>query len=154
MYSSQFSEHFEHYPIVKKVFLGCFPIDNWPTKMKSREFFVSNSAPSGHKGLHWFVVFKSEDQVIELFDSLVASESTIRQLSRYGCAVETNETPTMNVTSKLCGHMCVYFCINRVLNPNEHFLDILSDFFSPDCSINEERVTSFIKAANELNINY
>lgn len=144
MFSSDFADHFEHYPIVNKAFLGCYAIDKWPSNLKLRQFFVSNSAPSSHKGVHWFVVYKSEDNVIELFDCLVAGESTIRQLSMYNCEVETNENPTMNVTSKICGFMCVYFCINRVLNPNEHFLDIISDFFLRDCSINETRVVSFI----------
>lgn len=145
MYGSEFAKIFAHFPIVKKQFIGAFSIDTMPSTIKVNEFFICNTANSTEEGTHWFVVYKADDDLIELFDCLVPALNTIKKLKVYKCEIETNEVAVMSRRSDICGEMSAYFCINRVMNPNEHLLDIICDFFTTNNKENEDRVKKFIQ---------
>lgn len=143
MLASEIEDLISLLPIVKNSFRGCLPLDMWPKKLEEGQFFISNTKPSNHPGAHWFVVHKSSDRDIEIFDCLVASRNLLDQISKYKCRISMNKQPFMKRNCNLCGAFCVYFAINRIFHPVESLNEILEDFFSPDVNDNERRVRKF-----------
>lgn len=131
---------------MEKLCLGVFSIDSFPDKVPEKHFFICNTAPSEHPGLHWFVVYRNELGNVEIFDSRVIKGSELRPIRTIlkKKKLEANYYPLMPRDSNKCGEYCIYFIVNRVLNQRDDFIDILNEYFSRSLPENESRVNNFI----------
>jgi len=89
------------------------------------------------------------DGIIEVFDSLVPKTEQILHIRKYRKTIEANNRALMPITSDKCGEFCIYFAINRILNPQENLSDIIEEYFASDLKINEKRISQFINHIQE-----
>lgn len=94
-------------------------------------------------GRHWFVVHRISSQVVEIFDSLGCNEEFLREI-KLSAIYQFNITPVQCSGSQLCGPFVIYFIILRYLNLDMELGDFLNDYFTLDCSKNEENVKMFL----------
>ncbi len=95
-------------------------------------------------GIHWFVVHRVSEDLVEIFDPLGCNEDFFKyiQLSAF---YEFNVTAVQCSDSQLCGSFVVYFIILRFLNLDMDLEDFLNDYFILDCAENEKTVKIFLE---------
>jgi len=132
-----------------KHFLGVFPIDKLPTKIKKKQFFVANLDPSYKEGSHWICFIRINNIECEIFDSLGAKIEIILPYVKFTHKLSFvyNSTPVQSLTSTLCGKFVITFLIERMLNQTMDFNDLLEDLFSVNLHLNDLKV---IKFCNEI----
>jgi hypothetical protein len=147
MQSSEFFAYFEDFALGKRNFKGIHSFDQIPKFLRYRNFIICNTAKSSEVGEHWFVIFKSQRNALELFDSLGVSdekETLIKEQihikSKY---LSFNETQFQSDRSISCGKFCIYFIIHRLYNLDLNFDEFLEEFFDSDVEINEMKVEKF-----------
>lgn len=147
MQSSDFNQYFDKFPFLKHHFLGIFSIDNLPKSIPLRKFLICNTDFSSGDGIHWFCFVKSNNNFIELFDSLGVTQTKKELIQNY-CKFKTkkliyNETQFQDSLSNTCGKFCIYFLIKRLFNFDTNFEDLLEDIFSTNVNKNETNVNKF-----------
>ncbi len=97
------------------------------------------------EGKHWFFLFKSQEDVLELFDSLGSDEEYIRTYLPYKAIYEFNTFPVQCDDSELCGRFVLYYLVWRFFNLDGEYEDVLNELFTSNCKINEGRVNKFLR---------
>ena len=97
-------------------------------------------------GKHWFLLFESSDEILELFDSLGSDKEYIRTYLPYNAIYEYNTFPVQCNNSELCGKFVLYFVVFRYFNLDGEFEDVLNEIFTTNCSTNEARVNKFLSS--------
>lgn len=145
METSQFAIYFNKIPSLTNHFIGVFPIDQLPTNLKKKQFFVANTDPSYKNGSHWIAFVRLDTYECEIFDSLALNIEKIVPFFNFKQKLKFtyNSTPVQSITSKLCGKFVVTFLIERMLNQTMEFDDLLENIFSSDLSKNDNIVTDF-----------
>jgi len=148
MISAEFSQIFESFPSIEKIYLGSFPRDRVPKNIKQNHFAIVNTDVSSGSGLHWFCVFRYSSTILEVFDSLGIDDvkKNVLQKSfqiRGIHEIEFNLTQFQSNDSDSCGKFVLYFIVNRLHNLDHSFKDILNEIFEPNLSENEKKVEKF-----------
>lgn len=146
MLNVEFEEYFQKCPAVLPAFVGCYSIDNFPKKLKSRTFFISNLSKSGELGSHWVSFVKSSPSLIEIFDSLATNYDILKPYLKFQPKVDIifNDCAFQLPTSTTCGLFCITFCVNRCLNFDLNYKEVLEHVFTDDLNKNEEIVKEFV----------
>jgi hypothetical protein len=146
MFSNEFQTFFEKVPAILPHFVGTFSIDNFPKRLKNRNFFVCNLSPSKEIGSHWITIIKSEPRLIEIFDSLGTKLNVLQPYLHFRGKPKFvfNEGAFQEISSISCGHFAVMFAIERCMNFDMEFKELLAEIFSVDPKINEKIVLDFV----------
>ncbi len=91
------------------------------------------------------MVFKSSEEVTEVFDSLGTNVTYLKNNVSYKTLFEFNTTPVQTNNSSLCAHFCIYFIVNRLMNLDMEMKDVTNEIFVADCEKNEQVVSTFVK---------
>jgi hypothetical protein len=148
MRGSEFYQYFDKIPIVNKQFLKVTSIDEIPREIKEKHFLISNLSPSNELGTHWIALIRSENDTLEIFNSLgMTSIDNLRPYLKLKKKVNVvfNEQVFQSRESTSCGFFCIYFIVHRILNLDMSFEHVLEHIFSADCQINENKVVNFCK---------
>lgn len=145
METSEFEIYFKKIPFLINHFIGVFPIDKLPIRLKKKQFFVANTDPSYKNGSHWIAFIRLNTTECEIFDSLALDIEKIFPFFNFEQKLKFtyNSTPVQSITSKLCGKFVVTFLIERMLNQTMEFEDLLESIFSSDLNENDNIVTDF-----------
>lgn len=83
---------------------------------------------------------RREGQYI-VFDALGAKKETLSELKL--THAEKNDSVYQCDSSKLCGQFCLYVFFMLLFNPDRSYKQCLQEYFSPNCSTNDNIVTKF-----------
>ena len=149
MISTEIVDFFNHYPHLKKYFLGFCNIDTITKKIPVNHFLICNTDSSDGPGKHWFVLFRYNQAELECFDSLgVGSERQIFLKSagfRGISELHYNQSPVQSPMSTTCGQFCLFFVFERLHNLDFEFTDFLNEIFSENVESNESIVNEFYR---------
>ncbi len=70
MRGSEFGQYFQKIPLVNKQFMKVTSIDELPVEIPEKHFIISNLSPSNEIGSHWIALIRSENDTLEIFNSL------------------------------------------------------------------------------------
>ena len=145
METHEFYHFFNQLPSIKNHFKGVFPIDKLPFLMKNRTFIICNLDPSWQEGSHWIAFFKTTPSEVEIFDSLGFKPEVVIPHLKFKKLhnITYNENAFQNKDSILCGKFCIMFCIERLLNPDLSFFELLEEIFDGNVNKNDQIVTNF-----------
>ena len=145
MDGTEFIKYFTHLPVIVPHFLGVFSINNMPTRIKVRTFFITNLSEAHKPGTHWIAIVKPKKGLVEIFDSLGFRPDLVVPYLRIREKVcfETNETAFQSDSSLLCGKFVITFCAERMLNLDLSFNMLLTDIFETNKETNDKIVTDF-----------
>lgn len=145
MESSEFVTYFEKVPFLMKHFLGVFPIDQLPKRLKKKTFFVCNLDPSTMPGSHWICFIKLVSTECEIFDSFGVNMTYILPFIKFNQKTHFvyNTNSVQDKTSLLCGKFVVMFIIERFLNQTMEFCDLIDEIFTENKIQNDDIVTKF-----------
>jgi hypothetical protein len=150
MQASEFNDYFKDFSLLKRHFKGVLSLDQIPTLLNYRNFLICNTAKSTEVGEHWFVIFKSQNSSLELFDSLGVTENKENIFTQHirikAKSLTFNETQFQPNNSISCGKFCIYFLIHRFHNLDLDFDEFLDEFFVANLEINERKVDKFCAA--------
>lgn len=62
----------------------------------------------------------------------------------YKTFFEYNMTPVQAKNSKSCAEFCIFFVVNRLMNLDLEFEDLVNDIFDVNCNKNEGTVQEFM----------
>ncbi len=96
------------------------------------------------EGKHWFVIIRTSEHLVEIFDSLGSSKNYIKDNIRYEGVFEYNTFPVQCQDSYYCGAFAIYFLVERYSNLDLEFEELLNDIFSPTCEENQQKVKEFL----------
>ena len=151
MEGSEFQKYFNHYPHLKKYFVGTFAIDTLPKSLKQNHFLIFNSDTSDKKGQHWLALYK-EKIIIYCFDSIGIDNNKKLLLEQY-CKIKNveeihfNETQFQLLTTDTCGKFVIYFLIQKAYNKDLTFNELLEDIFKASPNQNELLISKFFERA-------
>ena len=154
MQASEFNQYFDHFPFLKKHFVGIFAIDTLPKSLKFRKFCICNTDVSSGSGKHWFSLLRNSKTSVECFDSLGINAEKKLLLEKYcnftGISeLIYNETQFQDDESTTCGLFVLYFIFERMHNLDMSFHELLQEIFeSENTLLNEEKVTQFCSSLN------
>jgi hypothetical protein len=143
----EFDQYFKKIDTVYQLFDTVCSIDKIPFNLHVKHFVICNLSPSNQPGSHWIVIIRSEENILEIFNSLGCS--TLDDLKPYlrnfsdKMVLEFNSDQFQPNTSKNCGYFCIFFIIHRVLNYDLSFATILEDYFSPNIAKNDQIVLNY-----------
>jgi len=92
-------------------FDGVFSIDTLPDRPR---LLVCNTDPSDKPGRHWVAIYVDDDgNRGEFFDSFGRRPDDVfeRYMNRHCSSWIFNDRQLQSVTSKFCGHYCIYYCM-------------------------------------------
>lgn len=146
LYSSEFKAYFDRIPIIARHFDNVRAIDELPTTIGLRHFLIVNEQERNLEGSHWLVLFRSNKDSIEIFNSL--GYNNILKLRPYlkfnfKATLYYNNTPVQRSTTSSCGLYCIYFAILRLLNLDQSFEEIMEEIFTSELETNENKVSKF-----------
>ena len=95
-------------------------------------------------GQHWFCLIRTAEELIELFDSLGSTTEFIKEKLNFKVIYEFNSTAVQTEKSTLCGQFCVFFVLNRLMNLDSHFEEIVNDLFEEQSEKNDTVVQEFV----------
>ena len=146
MLNVEFEEYFKKCPAVLPRYVGCYSINNFPQKLKTRTFFITNLSPSGEIGSHWISIIKSSPNLIEIFDSLATKYEVLKPYLKFKpeTNIVFNDCAFQSPTSTSCGFFCITFCVNRCLNFDLKYKEVLEHVFTDDLNKNETIVKEFV----------
>jgi len=149
MMSTEFSQIFESFPSIGKIYIGTFPRDKLPKQIKTNHFAIVNTDVSSGNGVHWFCIFRYSTSTLEVFDSLGIDNEKKGLLHSFNYGnlreVEFNATQFQSNDSDSCGKFVLYFLINRLHNLDHSFKDLLNEIFEPNLEENEKKVEKFYR---------
>ena len=95
---------------------------------------------------HWILIIKSENGLLEVFDSLGAKEEDVECMSRLAEKCQFNETAVQAPNSESCGLFCLYTAFWRLSDFDLSFGAVLAQLFSKNLEENEHIVKEFQKS--------
>ena len=81
MYGKELKRCIEKIPFIGENFDGVFSIADCPMQIKERHFVILNKLMNSEVG-HWILVLRSDNDTIEVFDSLGGGENDIQLLKK------------------------------------------------------------------------
>ena len=146
MLNVEFEDHFKKCPSIYPSFLGVFSLDTCPRNIKNRTFFISNMSKKNEIGSHWISIVKSSPDLVEIFDSLGTKYDVLKPYLKFNKKpnIIFNDCPFQMATSTTCGLFAITFCVNRCLNFDLKYKELLAHVFSDDLNKNEQIVTEFV----------
>jgi len=152
MFGHEIVSFFQRCPELLPFFDGVFAVDNLPKRLRDRHCFIFNSSKQSEGGKHWIAVannnvHRNTQHTLEVFDSLsvnlefIKTHLKVRKMSKFW----SNDTPLQGPSSSLCGEFCIYFCANRIENPEIQFGQLLNIIFEDDINKNDVIVFDFMK---------
>lgn len=134
----------------KKYFVGVFPIDKIPKKIKYKpSLMVINTDKSNQPGTHWQAIFIPKHGCIEFFDSYARLQNDnylIKFLKENNNCIRLNNKQIQSFYSNVCGHYCCLFLLHRI--KNKSFKNFVMQFNSMSLEENDK------KAVNKFNLNF
>ena len=146
MFASEITRICEAHPLLKIHFSGTFAL-NQLKSLKQNTFAIWNSS-NDLPGIHWRTVIKRDEHLIELYDSLgITQEESNRLLFKIDQTSRaiSNSTRLQPKDSENCGKFCIYFILNRYMDWDLEFNDVLNEIFSLDQNENDKKVLEFLK---------
>ena len=125
LYSGEIEKHLASYPD----FVGVFPRNRLPRKVKRPCGGIINLDNHDEPGSHWVAFFLDDGCFTEYFDPLGSYpvfkeiKSFLKKYSPLG--ISFNNLPLQGDKSTSCGHFCIYFLQNRF--KGHSFCQVLSD---------------------------
>src|SRR5215510_9738140 len=125
MYSSQIDRALRSDPYVSPHFIGVFPSDQLPNRIRSFPCsLVANTDPSSKKGEHWVCFYFDPKGSAEYFDSYgfpPMNMELFNFLVKNGCGIKSqnrnpikcNNIQLQNFNSNACGHYCIAYLASR-----------------------------------------
>ena len=104
------------------VFQGVYPSDKLPTSVSSYPaLFIANVDTSEKPGSHWVAFYFTKNKEGEFFDSYGLPPSNYTGtftsfLNNNSSSWKFNTLTLQSMTSKVCGHYCLYFALFRCRN--------------------------------------
>lgn len=125
-------------------FEGIFSVDDLPKVLPETSFLIFNLSTKVESGSHWVSLFRHSGW-IELFDPLGVDSIKEKKLMTFipYKKVIANISPVQSQFSKNCGVFCIYQVINRYLNLDQSFEELLNCIFSEHPAKNEIAIQSF-----------
>ena len=143
MYGKQVKECIEKIPFLGENFDGIYNFKDCPSEIKQRHFVILNKQIKNSDIGHWVLLMINDDNTSEYFDSLGGEESDIEPLKKLSTRFLINGTQVQGPTSKNCGIFCLYTAFWRLSCLDQTFESVLSDIFSTNYQVNEERIELF-----------
>lgn len=113
-------------------FLGVFPRDRIPLKIKYPSSFILNTDKSNQKGEHWLAIYYDKEGNADFFDSYGRHPSEFKLemfLSKTAKKWDYNKKQLQSFQSRVCGYYCVLFIMYRSRGfKMKEFLEKFSDF--------------------------
>jgi hypothetical protein len=132
------------FPFLKQYFVGVFPLNKIPKRIKQKSCLIFNMDKAGQSGSHWVALVRTFGNAYEIFDSLGTKFDEIRpHLKFVNATYNYNSGAFQAQGSHSCGLFALYFIVHRSFNYDESFQDILINTFSTDKSENEAAVLNF-----------
>ncbi len=146
MLNVEFDDYFKKCEAIYPSFLGVFSLDTCPRNIKNRTFFILNMSRSNELGSHWISVVKSSPNLVEIFDSLGTKYEILKPYLKFNknSNIVFNDCAFQLPTSTTCGFFAITFCVNRCLNFDLKYKEVLAHVFTEDLNKNEEIVTEFV----------
>ena len=107
----------------KQAFLGVFPIDKLPLRLKQYPtFLIINTQSHNLGGEHWFTIFISRQRIGEIFDSAAqpVDPRVKRWLTHFTRTWTRNRLMFQAPLSSLCGAFALYYILNRLKHTSMH----------------------------------
>lgn len=145
MYGKELKTCIEKIPFVGENFDGIYNLQDFPMKIKERHFVILNKQVNNSEVGHWILLLRVDDETIEVFDSLGGTESDIQPFKNLSTKLFINGTQVQGPLSKNCGIYCLYTAFWRLTCLDQTFESVLTDIFSKNYSVNEERIEVFFK---------
>ena len=148
MFASEITRICQSHPMLKTHFAGTFALNELKSKsLKLYQFGIWNSSDT-LPGIHWRGIVKRDEHLIELYDSLGINKEESNQLlwnvDKTSRAI-SNSTRLQPPGSDNCGKFCIYFILNRYLDWDLEFNDLLNELFSLDQNDNDKKVLAFLQ---------
>ncbi len=114
--------------------------------MKTKTFFITNMSKSDEMGTHWISIVKSAPNLVEIFDSLSTKYDILKPYLKFNKdpSIIYNDCAFQLPTSTTCGFFAITFCVNRCLNFDLKYKEVLAHVFTDDLNKNEKIVTEFV----------
>jgi hypothetical protein len=99
-----------------KDYRGCFPKDQLPRKIKSREYAVVNLDDSTGPGTHWVAVVNDPKcDFVEFFDpfGMMPSTEIHKYMKTAGKDIRYNNNQLQDTLSVRCGYFCCHYITER-----------------------------------------
>ncbi len=100
--------------IAKKKFIGTYPIDLLPDKIKYPSCMIINNKPSNEEGEHWVAVYFNKNKTCDFFDSFGNSPKYFKlykYLKKYANKIYFNKKKVQSDGSLYCGVYCILFLL-------------------------------------------
>lgn len=137
------------YPFIWQHFQGCYLFHHFnPRVIKEGNFVILYQEPAILKHLgHWVLLLKNYRDW-EYFDSSGENFETPEKKAfsfklRAGGCLFSQTFPLQPSRTVTCGHFCLYFIANRLLNMLSTYDDFLVEVFSAVPEVNEQSAASF-----------
>ena len=146
MLNVEFEDHFKKCPAIYPCFLGVYSVNNFPRNIKTKTFFITNMSKSDEMGTHWISIVKSAPNLVEIFDSLSTKYDILKPYLKFNKdpSIIYNDCAFQLPTSTTCGFFAITFCVNRCLNFDLKYKEVLAHVFTDDLNKNEKIVTEFV----------
>ena len=144
MYGKELKACIDKIPFLVENFDGVYNFDTLPMQIQQRHFVILNKDMNSEVG-HWVLLLRIDDDTIEVFDSLGGGESDIQFFKTLSTTFIINGTQVQGPKSKNCGIYCLYTAFWRLSCLDQSFESVLSDIFSRNYEVNEERIQLFFK---------
>jgi len=115
MNTIQINKLMENDKYTKKIYLGTFPIDKLPVKLKYPSGFILNNQKSNEPGEHWIAIYFDKHKKCEFFDSF-GNSPNYYNLQNYLKKVSKghktfNKKKLQSDYSSFCGYYCILFLL-------------------------------------------
>jgi len=144
MDSREFAVRLGSDPLMKNIWLGCFPCDEIPMKITKKPVaMVWNTHPRDGVGEHWVAVFVPASGPIEYFDSFAAKieNKYFRKFLKNKDYIRNYQRVQGNMATT-CGFYCAYFLVHRAAGIS--FRDTIDPFHCCNFSFNDAFVTDWV----------
>ena len=143
MYANELISALKHTHF-KDRFVGVFARDTVPKNLKDGHFIIINRDLHSERGSHWFCVLRFKNTV-EVFDSLGLRDADklylLETFSFRGVSqIIFNVTQVQPDYSPLCGQYCLAFIMERYLNLDMPYDELVNYVLTSDVSKNDEIV--------------
>ena len=128
----------------KKVFIGTFPIDLLPEKIKYPCCMIINNQPSKEAGEHWIAVYFNKNRTCDFFDSFANSPKFYKlhnYMKRFCKGINFNKKKIQSNRSLYCGIYCVLFILFK---SRGYSMKKFTNFFKNPIS-NDKSIRKLIK---------
>ena len=102
-------------------------------------------------GIHWRIIYRESPKHLLVFDSLGNTEDILQQIYKFDhtSQVDCNFTAVQSKSSQSCGYFSLFWIVQKILNPDIPFQQLLNEDFGSNFEQNERTV---FEGLHELDI--